>query len=107
MKIAVSGKGGSGKTTITATLARLLARRGVPVLAIDGDPNPNLAVALGVESHDSDAIPRSIVERREDESGTRMVLTKTIDEIIGLYALKAPDGVKLLIGTRVDHAGAG
>lgn len=107
MKIAVSGKGGSGKTTITATLARLLARRGVPVLAIDGDPNPNLAVALGIESHDSDAIPRSVVERREGESGTRLVLTKSVTEIVDQYALRAPDGVKLLIGTRVDHAGAG
>jgi len=48
MKIAISGKGGSGKTTISATLIRLIARRGLSVLAIDGDPNPNLIQALGV-----------------------------------------------------------
>ncbi|MDQ3912794.1 MAG: AAA family ATPase, partial [Actinomycetota bacterium] len=48
MKIAVAGKGGSGKTTIAATLARVLARRGHRVTAIDGDPNPNLGVALGM-----------------------------------------------------------
>ena len=42
MKIGISGKGGSGKTTISATLARVFARQGFPVLAIDGDPNPNL-----------------------------------------------------------------
>ena len=38
MKIGISGKGGSGKTTISATLARVFARQGLPVLAIDGDP---------------------------------------------------------------------
>lgn len=108
MKIAVSGKGGSGKTTITATLARLLGRRGVPVIAIDGDPNPNLAAALGINSHDHvEPIPRSIVERREDASGTHLVLTKSVNEIVDEYGLQAPDGVKLLIGSRVDHPGAG
>lgn len=109
MRIAISGKGGSGKTTISATLTRLLARRGLPVLAIDGDPNPNLAQALGLrEAVDGAAIPRSLVERREDQNGaTQMVLTKSVAEIIKQYGLKAPDGVTVLVGTRVDHAGAG
>lgn len=109
MKIAISGKGGSGKTTISATLTRLLARRGLPVLAIDGDPNPNLAQALGLrDAVDSAAIPRSLVERREDESGaTKMFLTKSVAEIVAQYGVKAPDGVTVLVGTRVDHAGAG
>src|SRR5579864_6677829 len=48
MRIAVAGKGGAGKTTIAATLARILARRGYHVSALDDDPNPNLAIALGV-----------------------------------------------------------
>lgn len=48
MKILVSGKGGAGKTTISAVLARTLARRGQEVTAIDGDSNPNLAIALGM-----------------------------------------------------------
>nr|MDQ6928786.1 AAA family ATPase [Actinomycetota bacterium] len=48
MKLAMVGKGGVGKTSISGTLARLLARRGRRVLAIDGDPNPNLALTLGV-----------------------------------------------------------
>ena len=109
MKVAVCGKGGSGKTTITATLTRLLARRGLPVLAIDGDPNPNLIQALGVgPGVEIESVPRSVVERREDEEGkTRLVLTRTVDEIIGQYGLKAPDGVTVLVGTRVNHAGAG
>lgn len=109
MKIAISGKGGSGKTTISATLTRILARRGLPVLAIDGDPNPNLTQALGVAGGmDVAAIPRSIVERREDEEGkSRMVLTKPVAEIVGQYGLQAPDNVRVLVGTRVDHPGAG
>ncbi len=109
MKIAISGKGGSGKTTISATLTRLLARRGLPVLAIDGDPNPNLAQALGITNAlNAKAIPRSVVQRHEGENGeTRMVLTTPVSEIVKEYGLKGPDGVTVLIGTGVDHAGAG
>ncbi len=109
MKIAISGKGGSGKTTISATLIRLIARRGLPVLAIDGDPNPNLIQALGVgPGVEAEAVPRSVVERREDAGGvTRHVLTVPIAQIVERYGMKAPDGVTVLVGTRVDHAGAG
>jgi CO dehydrogenase maturation factor len=109
MKIAISGKGGSGKTTISATLTRLIARRGIPVLAIDGDPNPNLLQALGAgPGVEAEAVPRSVVERRADESGaTRHVLTRPVAEIVGQYGMQAPDGVTVLVGTKVDHAGAG
>lgn len=109
MKIAISGKGGSGKTTISATLTRILARRGLPVLAIDGDPNPNLIQALGLgPGVETPAIPRTIVERREDESGQqRHVLTTSVADIVSRYGLQAPDGVKVLVGTHIDHAGAG
>ncbi len=109
MKIAISGKGGSGKTTISATLTRILARRGFPVLAIDGDPNPNLIQALGLgPGVEAESVPRRVVERREDEKGeAHHVLTRTVAEIVNQYGLKAPDGVTVLVGTRVDHAGAG
>jgi len=109
LKIAISGKGGSGKTTISATLTRLIARRGLSVLAIDGDPNPNLIQALGVgPGIEAEAVPRSVVERREDETGaTRLALTKSVADIVNQYGLKAPDGVTVLVGTKIDHAGAG
>ena len=111
MKIAISGKGGSGKTTIAATLARVFARQGHPVLAIDGDPNPNLGVALGL-SHEALAqaqpLPRHIAERREDAEGkARLVLARPVTEITAAHGLAAPDGVRLLVGSRVDHPGAG
>lgn len=48
MKLAVSGKGGVGKTTFSALLARTLSDRGKTVLAIDADPDANLAAALGI-----------------------------------------------------------
>jgi CO dehydrogenase maturation factor len=56
MKIATVGKGGSGKTTIAGTLARLLGQKTGKVLAIDGDTNPNLALVLGLSPEQADAI---------------------------------------------------
>ena len=49
MKIAVSGKGGSGKTTLAGIIARVLGDRGKKVIAIDADPDSNLASALGID----------------------------------------------------------
>ena len=95
MKLAVVGKGGVGKTSISGTLARLLARRGHRVLAIDGDPNPNLALSLGISPERAATMPglgRELVERTEE--GLRLI--KTLDEVCADYAVPAPDGVTLL-----------
>jgi CO dehydrogenase maturation factor len=111
MKIAVAGKGGSGKTTVAGTLARTLARQGYRVLAIDADPAPNLAITLGIPREQAEAInsiPRDLLERRTDLEGeTVMALTKTTGEILAGYAVQAPDDVALLLMATVDHAGAG
>ena len=53
IKIAIGGKGGVGKTTVCAVLAQLFAESGFDVLAIDADPDVNLASALGVASEQS------------------------------------------------------
>jgi CO dehydrogenase nickel-insertion accessory protein CooC1 len=57
MKIAVGGKGGSGKTTVAGTLARVLAERGQQVVAMDDDSNPNLAMTLGVPRDQAASLP--------------------------------------------------
>ncbi len=112
MKIAVAGKGGSGKTTIAGTLARLLARQKLPqLIAIDGDSNPNLAITLGLPRENLGLIkpmPRSVVERATNEEGkTRLQLAKKPDEIISEYGVATPDGITLILMAAVDHAGAG
>ena len=111
MKIAVAGKGGSGKTTIAGTLARLLVRQGRQgVLAIDADSNPNLALTLGV-SRDLlprlSRIPREVLDRATDASGSRWVLTKPVNAIVRDHGVTAPEGVTLLLMGWVEHAGAG
>lgn len=103
MKVAVAGKGGAGKTTVTATVARLLARRGHTVVAIDADSNPNLHAALGVPDAAWTHLPVSLVSRRLD--GPR--LTAPVREVIAHHGVEAPDGVVLLRMGRPEHADEG
>ena len=111
MRIAIAGKGGTGKTTIAGTLARLMARRGREVWAIDADSNPNLAVTLGVprEAHDSlTPVPRSILQADpSDPEGKRRILGMPAPEVVRRFGHRAADNVTLLLMGRVDHAGAG
>jgi CO dehydrogenase maturation factor len=96
---------------LAATLARLYAKRGCSVLAIDGDPNPNLGVALGVAAPglaELQPVPRTILEEHADPSGaTQLALVQPIETIACDHGVPAPDGVTLLLAGRVDHAGAG
>ncbi|MGI9039336.1 MAG: AAA family ATPase [Gemmatimonadota bacterium] len=110
MKFAVGGKGGTGKTTFSGTLARAIAQTGHDVVAIDADSNPNLAAMLGISSEDADkieAIPRNLMERVEEDGKQKLVLTIPAEEVIDQYACRGPDNVRLVIGGRVGHAGAG
>ncbi len=111
MRIAIAGKGGTGKTTIAGTLARLIARRGREVWAIDADSNPNLAVTLGVprEAHAAlEPVPRTILQvDPSDAEGKRRILGVTASDVVERFGHLAPDNVRLLLMGRVDHAGAG
>lgn len=106
MRLAVAGKGGAGKTTISATLARLAARAGRPVVAVDADANPNLSTALGMPAADSallEAIPPSLVSRRRGGAG----LTEPVEQVLDRFARTAPDGVRLLGMGAPSHAEEG
>jgi CO dehydrogenase maturation factor len=99
VKVAFVGKGGAGKSAISGTFARALARRGAAVLAVDSDPLPGLAWSLGLEIEDTPPIPDdAVVERQEGESGPRFRLRPDLDpaEAVELYSVAAPDGVRFL-----------
>jgi CO dehydrogenase maturation factor len=110
-RVAVCGKGGSGKTTIAGTLARVLARSGRSVVAIDGDSNPNLALTLGLSAADAQRVaplPRDLLVERVEPGGERItVLRESPERIIHAYGVPTPDNVTLVLMGRVDHAGAG
>jgi CO dehydrogenase maturation factor len=108
MKLAIAGKGGSGKTSIAGTMARLFGREGKSVLAIDGDSNPNLALTLGISAermNEVPTLPRDLLHRTDDG----IELTETLGEIRSSHSLSGPDGVTLLVMAhpQPDEAGTG
>jgi len=110
VKIGVAGKGGSGKTTISGTLARMLASRGHRVLAIDGDLNPNMGLTLGLRPEDFDAgrpLTHDVLDHREMDGKQVAVLAKPLEEVLDEFALEAPAGIRLLIMGRPETAGFG
>ena len=99
MKIAVVGKGGAGKTTVSGTVARALGRAGLPVLAVDADVNPMLGISLGLGP-----------ERTEALAGVRQALDAgevehqpTPEGLIATFGTDAPDGVRLVVVSRIDR----
>jgi CO dehydrogenase maturation factor len=117
MKVAVTGKGGVGKTTIAATLARLLGRSGFNVLAIDADPAMGLAAAIGIpESVAKAIVPISdnpdLVEERTgarpgETSGAVFNLTPHVEDLASKFGVSGPDGTRLLVLGTVKSAGSG
>ena len=100
MKIIVIGKGGVGKTTIAACLARLIGRSGYSVIAVDADPSLNLARALGVDPLAASSKPvlfdeEFVKERTLLPSGAYR-LNPRVDDVVEKYGVKAPDNVTLI-----------
>jgi len=113
IKLAVAGKGGVGKTTLTAALARSLARRGQRVVAVDADPNNCLGRALGFpEDLLAQSVPLSemkdlLAERAgRGEGGSFFALDPEVGDLLGRFQVEHA-GISLLVMGTVDEPGAG
>jgi len=115
VKIAISGKGGVGKSTVAAVIALMLARTGKSVLAVDADPDSNLASALGISGEAqreivSIAHHKELIEERTgaklNEYGQMFKLNPDVSDIADKYAYKYK-GVSLLVLGAIKGGGAG
>ena len=113
MKIAISGKGGVGKTTLAALLIKYYSDQGKKVLAVDADPDANLALALGIPDPQS-IIPlcqmKELVAERTDSQPGKMggffKLNPKVDDIPEKYSRQL-DGIKLIVMGGVKTGGSG
>ncbi len=113
MKIAVTGKGGVGKTTLAALMGRALRDEGRRVLLVDADPDMNLAAVLDVREEQA---PTPIIELKEliaERTGTRpgeaaplFTMNPRVDDIPGKYCLEHR-GLRLLVMGTVRRGGGG
>lgn len=113
LKIAIGGKGGVGKTTVCAVWAELFAESGSDVLAIDADPNTNLASAFGVPSEQS---PEPLIKMKQliadrtgtekDAVGSYFRLNPKVSDLPQKHWVEV-NGVKLLVLGAITQAGAG
>ncbi|NIA19725.1 MAG: AAA family ATPase [Xanthomonadaceae bacterium] len=115
MKIAISGKGGVGKTTLAGTLARLMADQNKKVLAIDADPDANLASAIGFNIKEVENVTplAQMTEEIESRTGAKkgtfggiFKLNPQVDDIPEKFSL-LKDNIKLLILGTIPEGGGG
>lgn len=115
MKFAISGKGGTGKTTLAGILAHYFNNDSYKVLAVDADPDANLASALGIsQEHASSIIPiskqRQLIEERTgakpDQFSQMFKLNPTVNDITDKYGIDFR-GIKLLVIGGVQKGGSG
>lgn len=113
MKIAVSGKGGVGKTTFASFLIRALADQGKKVLAIDADPDANLAQALGVGNADEIVPISQMNELIEERTGAKVgsmgsffKLNPQVDDLPEKLSVTV-NGVRVMVMGGVKKGGGG
>jgi CO dehydrogenase maturation factor len=114
MKIAVSGKGGAGKTTLAGVMARLLAERGEKVLAIDADPDANLASALGFPRElVAEIVPladlKELIQERTGAKpgyGAIFKMNPKVDDMPDKYS-REHNGVRLILMGGIQTGGSG
>src|SRR5215210_6099407 len=103
MKVAIVGKGGSGKTTTAGVIARLIARQGLEAIALDCDANPNLGISLGLGVEETERLVgiRQALDDGEEEHAP------SSEELLTRFGAPAPDGVRLGVVTRIDRPNPG
>ena len=113
MKIAISGKGGVGKTTLAALLIDYFRSQGKKVLAVDADPDANLALALGIPDPENitplSQMKEMIAERTDSKPGSMggfFKMNPKVDDIPEKYSRQV-DGVKLIVMGGVKKGGSG
>ncbi len=108
MKIAVSGKGGVGKTTLSAILAHIFAKEGYRVTAIDCDTAMNLPSALGIRKKLKPLSElREIIEERVVGPLGTYKLNPKVDDIFEAYSEYNEDGVRVLVLGTIEKGGEG
>ncbi|MGH2984743.1 MAG: AAA family ATPase [Solirubrobacterales bacterium] len=103
MKVAVAGKGGAGKTTVSGMIARTLARSGRTVLALDADVNPMLGISLGVGPEETERLAGI----RQALDGGKIEHAESAEAVVERFGADAPDGVRLIVASRVDGLDSG
>jgi len=104
LRLAVIGKGGAGKTVLVSTLARLLARQGRKVLAVDLDTSPGLAISLGMAPTEA-GLPAEAVEEREGANyGWQLASGVTPEAAVARFSTAGPDGVRFLGVGKISSA---
>ena len=113
MKIAISGKGGVGKTLLAAFLAHIFAESGYSVIAIDADPDANLATTLGLPNPEAltpiSELSDLIEERvgvRPGQSGAFFKLNPKVDDLPDNYSVKL-NGIRVMAMGRIKRGGTG
>lgn len=116
-RVVITGKGGVGKTTITALLSHLFAREGWTVLAVDEDPQMNLPYAVGVPREESDAVVplTKNLDYVEEKTGARpgagwglmLTLNPDVSDVVERFGIRGPDGVNILVMGTVVQAATG